>query len=77
MSYCNVLFLHLPQRAVSLCDYATLLISLLTQIILPQVQRSLGTSPDILYLSAVLGRMKNQPSDVILGTVLYLSLNLS
>ncbi|MPC68651.1 Tetratricopeptide repeat protein 21B [Portunus trituberculatus] len=35
--------------------------------ILAQVQRSLGTSPDILYLSAVLGRMKNQPSDIILA----------
>ncbi|XP_069186237.1 tetratricopeptide repeat protein 21B isoform X2 [Procambarus clarkii] len=34
---------------------------------LKEVQRSLGASPDILYLSAVLGRMKNQPSDTILG----------
>ncbi|XP_068223465.1 tetratricopeptide repeat protein 21B-like [Palaemon carinicauda] len=33
---------------------------------LKEVQRSLGASPDILYLSAVLGRMKNQPSDKIL-----------
>ncbi|XP_071548285.1 tetratricopeptide repeat protein 21B-like [Panulirus ornatus] len=34
---------------------------------LKEVQRSLGASPDILYLSAVLARMKNQPSDMILG----------
>ncbi|XP_050699357.1 tetratricopeptide repeat protein 21B-like [Eriocheir sinensis] len=34
---------------------------------LKEVQRSLGGSPDILYLSAVLGRMKHQPSDVILA----------
>ena len=42
-----------------------------------QVQRSLGTSPDILYLSAVLGRMKNQPSDVILGSVLLTYYNIN
>ncbi|XP_027210397.1 tetratricopeptide repeat protein 21B-like isoform X1 [Penaeus vannamei] len=34
---------------------------------LKEVQRSLGASPDILYLSAVLGRMKNQNPDTILA----------
>ncbi|KAK7082681.1 Tetratricopeptide repeat protein 21B [Halocaridina rubra] len=34
---------------------------------LKEVQRSLGTSPDILYLSAVLGRMKHQSSEGILN----------
>ncbi|KAK3857879.1 hypothetical protein Pcinc_020970 [Petrolisthes cinctipes] len=34
---------------------------------LKEVQRSLGASPDILYLSAVLARMKNRPADNILG----------
>lgn len=41
---------------------------------MPQVQKSLGGSPDILYLSAVLGRMKHQPSDVILGSVFFFAL---
>ncbi|CAL4107788.1 unnamed protein product, partial [Meganyctiphanes norvegica] len=34
---------------------------------LKEVQRSLGGSPDILYLSAVLARMKHQPTETILG----------
>ena len=51
----------------------TILELLFKYLIFLQVQQTLGASPEILYLSAVLNKMKNKPAEKILSTLYFLN----